>query len=188
MGAWARARRVRSPQGLLRAAVGAALFAGALVPGLARAEPGPRVWMGPALALDPAFAAGSAGADWFFSTHAAIGLCAAATLSGAGDRTAVEGGYGFLSAVGRLRAALTGPLAAELMAGGGLARIRFGSPGAHTELAPDLLVGAALAFPLPHHLELALELTTHVTFSTSTAARNLAHTSEILTLALRWGG
>jgi hypothetical protein len=172
---------------LMRAAVGAALLAAGLAPGLAQAAPGPRLWLGPTLALDPAFAAGTAGADWFFSARAAVGLCAAATLPGAGDRTAVESGYQFLSAVARARAALSGSLATELLAGAGLARIRFGSPGAHTELAPDLLLGAALSFPLPRHFELALELATHITFSASATTRNPAHTSELLTLAVRWG-
>jgi hypothetical protein len=170
----------------MRAVLGAAVLA-ALACRPATAAPGPRLWLGPALALDPAFAAGAAGADWFFSDRSALGLCGAATFSGAGDRTAAESGYSFLSAVARLRAALPGPLAAELLAGAGLARIRFGSPGAHSELAPDLVLGAALAFPLPGRLELALELATHVTFSANAAARNPAHTSDLLTVALRWG-
>jgi hypothetical protein len=168
---------------LLRAA---ALLTVALAPGPAAAEPGPRLWLGPALALDPAFAAGAAGVDWFITERAAAGLCAAATWPGAGDRTASESGYQFLSAVARARAPLAAPLTAELFAGGGLARIRFGRPGAHTELAPDLVLGAALGLPLPRHLELALELATHITFSASAAARNPAHTSEVVTLALRW--
>jgi hypothetical protein len=165
----------------MRAALcGACLLA--LTPG---ALAGPRPWLGPALALDPAFAAGAAGVDWFLSPAAAVGLCAAATLPGAGDETATESGYGFLSAVARLRAP-AGPVAAELLAGGGLARVRFGSPGAHTELAPDLVLGAALALPLPHRLELAVELATHVTFGAPAAARNAAHTSELLVVAVRW--
>jgi hypothetical protein len=163
--------------------MGAVLLA-ALVHGDAQA--GARVWLGPALALDPAFAAATAGGDWFFSPTAALGLCASATIPGAGDRTATESGYAFLTALARLRAA-AGPLATELLAGGGLARIRFGSPGSHTEIAPDLVLGAALAFPLAHRLELAAELATHVTFGASAAARNPGHTSELLTLALRWG-
>jgi hypothetical protein len=157
----------------------------ALLPATAAAAPVPRVWLGPALALDPAFAAASVGADLFLTPSAAVGLIGAQTFAGAGDQTAVEAGYGFLSAVGRLR--LEGAVAVELLGGAGLARIRFGAPGAHTELAPDLVLGAALGFPLPRRLELAIELATHVTFGAAAAARNPAHTSELLTVAVRWG-
>jgi hypothetical protein len=154
----------------------------------AHAEPaaGPRVWAGPALALDPAFAAGSAGADWFLGAHGGMGLMASHTIA-TGDRLAAETGYGFLTAVGRLRAPVSEGLRAELLAGAGVARVRFGAPGAHTELAPDAVLGAALGWPLGHRLELALELAAHVTFSERSAARNLAHTSELLSLLLRWG-
>jgi hypothetical protein len=167
----------------MRRAVRAACLAAALAPGVASA--GPRPWLGPALALDPAFAAGAAGVDWFVTDAAAAGICAAATLPGAGDQTATERGYAFFSAVARLRAP-AGPVAVELLGGGGLARIRFGSPGAHTELAPDLVLGAALGIPVGHHLELAVELAAHVTLGATTAARNPAHTSELLVVALRW--
>jgi hypothetical protein len=161
---------------------GACLLAALAAPAAA----GPRPWLGPALALDPAFLAGAAGLDWFLSPAAAVGICGATTLPGAGDETATETGYAFLSALARLRAP-AGPLRAELLAGGGLARIRFGSPGAHTELAPDLVLGAALALPLPHRLELAVEVATHITFSAEAITRNPAHTSELLVMALRWG-
>jgi hypothetical protein len=167
-----------------RLALAAALVV-ALVP--ASADAGVRLSLGPALALDPAFAAAAAGVDWFLGDRGAVGLAAATTIPGAGDRTAVEAGYAFVSAVGRLRAAAGPRLAAELLAGGGLARIRFGAPGAHTEVAPDAVLGAALALPLPHRLELALEIDMHVTFSAAAAARNPAHTSEVLTVAVRWG-
>ena len=150
--------------------------------------PAPRVWLGPALALDPAFAAATIGADLFFTPSAAVGVSAAHTFAGAGDRTAVESGYGFLSLLGRLRPALDDDYSVELFAGAGLGLVRFGTPGAHRELAPDVTLGAALGLPLPHRLELALELGTHVTFSAAAAARNPAHTSELLTVALRWGG
>jgi hypothetical protein len=160
--------------------------AGLLIALAAPASAGPRPWLGPAVALDPAFGAGAAGLDWFFSPAAAVGLSAAATLPGAGDETATESGYAFLSALARWRLP-AGTLRAELLGGGGLARIRFGSPGAHTELAPDLVLGAALGIPLPHDLELAFELATHVTFSAEAITRNPAHTSELLVVALRWG-
>jgi hypothetical protein len=167
----------------MRAALcGACLLAALAAP----AAGGPRLWVGPALALDPAFAAAAAGLDWFFSPAAGVGVSAATTLPGAGDETATESGYTFLSALGRLRSPPAGTLRAELLGGAGLARIRFGSPGAHTELAPDLVLGAALALPIFARLELAAELATHVTFSGETIARNPAHTSEVLVVAVRW--
>jgi hypothetical protein len=154
----------------------------------AHADPtvGPRVWAGPAVALDPAFAAASAGADWFFTPAGGVGLLAAHTLA-TGDQLAAETGYGFLSAVGRLRAP-AGKLRIEALAGAGLGRVRFGAPGAHTQWAPDVVLGAALGLPVGHRLELALELATHVTFGERSAARNAAHTSELLSFLLRWGG
>jgi hypothetical protein len=155
-----------------------------LVAAEARAE-GPRVWAGPAAALDPAFLAASVGVDWFFTPAGGVGLVGAHTL-GVGDQLAAETGYGFLTAVARARAPV-GPLRAELVAGAGLGRVRFGAPGAHTELAPDLALGAALGIPLRHQLELALELAAHVTLGERSAARNAAHTSELLSLLLRWG-
>jgi hypothetical protein len=127
--------------------VSAALLVLALAPA-AGAAPGLRVWGGAALALDPAFAAAAAGTDWFFSDTTAIGICAAQTIAGAGDRSAAESGYGFVSLVGRLRLTAPRGLAAEILTGAGMARIRFGAPA---------------------------------------AARNPAHTSELLSVALRWG-
>jgi hypothetical protein len=169
----------------MRAALCGACLLAALAP-VARAAPRP--WLGPALTLDPAFAAGAAGLDWFFSPAAAVGVAVATTFPGAGDRTAAESGYTFLSALARWRLP-AGNLRAELVAGAGLARVGFGAPGAHTELAPDLLLGAALALPLslPRHLELAVELATHVTLGAETVTRNPAHSSEVLALAVRWG-
>lgn len=150
----------------------------------ARAE-GPRVWAGPAAAVDPAFLAASAGADWFFTPSGGVGVSAAHTL-GIGDQLAAETGYGFLTAVGRLRAPV-GRLRAELLGGAGLGRVRFGAPGAHTAMAPDVALGAALGLALPHRLELALELAAHFTFAERSAARNAAHTSELLSVLIRWG-
>jgi hypothetical protein len=160
----------------------------------ARAEG--RVWGGPALALDPAFAAGVLGADYFFGSGGVgvgpgqaaglgVGICAADTFAGAGDETAVERGYGFVSALARWRR--LGAATVELLGGAGLAQVRFGSPGAHTEWAPDVVLGAALGWPVAERVELAVELATHVTLSGAAAARNPAHTSELLTFAVRWG-
>jgi hypothetical protein len=166
---------------------------GAVCAGEATAAPpaaGLRLWLGPAVALDPIFAAGAAGVDWFLSPRAGLGLTVSGTVSGTGDRAAVEQGYAFADVVARLREAAAGgqSLHAELLAGAGLARTRFRSPGAHVEVAPDLLLGAALALALPSRLELALELAVHVTLGPETATRNRAHTSELLCAALRWGG
>jgi hypothetical protein len=158
-----------------------------VVPLQARAEPGPRVWAGPALALDPAFVAASGGADWFFTPSGGVGVAAAHTL-GVGDQLAAETGYGYLTALGRLRAPLGPRLRAELLGGAGVARVRFGAPGAHTEWAPDAALGAALGWSLGRRFELAVELEAHVTFSERSAARNSAHTSELLSWLLRWGG
>jgi hypothetical protein len=171
-----RPRRLRLTAALLMVALTSATAAAAGSPA--------RFWLGPALALDPAFVAAAGGADWFFSPELGAGVAIASTWPGAGDRTAVESGYRFASLLARLR--LQAPvLDVELSGGGGLAEIRFGSPGLHTELAPDLAVGAAVGWPLSAHLALAVELTTHVTFGAATAARNPAHTSELLVVALR---
>jgi hypothetical protein len=156
----------------------------------ARAErpgTGPRPWVGPALALDPAFAAVNGGLDWFLSPRAALGVALAQTLPGTGDEGASESSYAFASLVGRLRAPLGERWRAELLGGLGLARIRFGSPGAHTELAPDLALGGALGWVLGGRWEVAAELAAHVTLGERWAARNPAHTSEIVALVVRWG-
>jgi hypothetical protein len=152
----------------------------------ARAQ-GPRVWAGPAVAVDPAFLAASGGADWFFGPTGGVGLVAAHTL-GLGDELAAETGYGFVDAVARLRAPVGVRLRAEVLAGAGVGRVRFGSPGAHTEWAPDLALGAALGVNVGHGLEAAVELATHVTLGDRSAARNAAHTSALVSLVLRWGG
>jgi hypothetical protein len=167
----------------------AAAIAGLLLvmTGAARAE-GPRLWAGPAVAIDPAFAALAGGADWFLGPRGAAGVAFAHTLTGAGDQLAAETGYGFVDLVGRLRAPLGERLRAELLGGAGAARVRFGAPGAHTEWAPDLLLGAAMGMPLGHRFELALELGTHVTLGERAAARNAAHASALVALAVRWGG
>ena len=165
----------------MRALVGLAL----LIALPARAE-GPRVWAGPAVAVDPAFLAASGGADWFFGSGG-VGVMASHTL-GVGDQLAAETGYGFLTAVGRLRAPLGERLRAEVLAGAGVGRVRFGAPGAHTELAPDVALGAALGMSLGHRLEAAVEAATHLTFGERSAARNAAHASALVSLVLRWGG
>jgi hypothetical protein len=167
----------------MRAALFAILL---LLTGEARAD-GPRLWAGPAVALDPVYAAAAAGADWFVSSHGALGVSLAQTVGG-GDQLAVESGYGFADAIGRLRGTVSQRLSVEALAGAGIARVRFGSPGAHTELAPELTLGAALGLALAARWELAIELGTHVTFGARSAARNTAHTSELLVVALRWGG
>jgi hypothetical protein len=146
---------------------------------------GPRLWLGPALALDPAFAAGALGGDWFFSRHGGVGVTLAHTLGGAGDQLAAESGYGFADLVARLREG--DRLRLELLAGAGVARVRFGSPGAHTELAPDLVLGGALGWGLAGGWDLAVEVQSHITLGERAAARNAAHTSELLIIALRWG-
>jgi hypothetical protein len=153
----------------------------------ARAESGPRVWLGPALALDPAFAAGAGGADWFLSSRAAVGVTLAHTVGGAGDQLAAEAGYGFADVVARARAAAGTRARLELVAGAGVARVRFGAPGAHTEVAPDLVLGGALDWTLTDAWSLSLELQSHVTLGERAAARNAAHTSELVVVALRWG-
>jgi hypothetical protein len=147
----------------------------------------PRVHAGPALALDPAFAAITAGADWCFTPRFAAGLLYAQTIPNAGDQRAIETGALFVDAVARLRVAGGPRLRVELLGGGGLARVRYGSPGAHTELAPDVAIGAAIGVALAFGLELASEVTTHVTFGERTGTRNPAHTSELVALLLRWG-
>src|SRR5205814_806450 len=99
---------------------------------------------------------------------------------GGGDQFAAESGYGFANALARLRAP-AGPRARlEALAGAGIARVRLGSPGAHTDFAPDLVVGGAVGLALTARWELALELASHVTLGERSAARNSAHTSELL--------
>jgi hypothetical protein len=165
----------------------AALIASLLLISVEARADGLRLWGGPAVALDPVFAAGALGSDWFLSSHAGVGVSLAQTVGG-GDQLAVESGYGFADAVGRLRGAVTESVSVEALAGAGVARIRFGSPGAHTEVAPDVVLGGALGLALAARWTLGLELATHVTFGARSAARNTAHTSEVFVLALRWGG
>jgi hypothetical protein len=154
----------------------------------AHAEPAARIWLGPTLALDPAFAAAAGGADWFFSPRAGVGVTLAQTIGGAGDQLAAESGYGFANAVARVRAPAGDRLRLELLGGAGVARIRFGAPGAYTELAPDLVLGGALGWVITPGWELACELESHVTVGERSAARNAAHTSELVIVALRWAG
>ncbi len=163
----------------------------ALVVCPARADTAPthlRLAAGGAGALDPAFAAANLGADWFFSPAFAVGVQACHTLPSAGDQRAIEDGYGFFTALARLRPPTAGRLRAEVLGGAGVARIQFGRPGAHIEYAPDVAWGAGLAWPLTTHAELAVEFSNHVTFGARTGTRNTPHTSELLALVLRWGG
>jgi hypothetical protein len=148
---------------------------------------GPRLWLGPAAALDPAFLAMTGGADWFLHPGVAVGVSLAHTL-GVGDQLATETGYGYATALARLRGSLGPRSRAELLAGAGAARVHFGAPGIHTDWSPDLAGGAALGWSLPHRLELAVELTTHITLAQRAAGRNAAHTSELVSLVLRCGG
>jgi hypothetical protein len=75
----------------------------------------------------------------------------------------------------------------EGLAGAGLARTRFGSPGARTAFAPTASIGGALGLALPARLELALEVTTQIVFGPEEGSRNPAHTSEMVALVVRWG-
>lgn len=147
-----------------------------------------RMSLGPAVALDPAFAALSAGVDWFVAPACALGVLASQTIPKAGDQLALEDGYGFATALARYRPRAEGRMHLEMLVGAGLARTRLGTPGAHTEWAPDVAAGAALGLTLGGRWELAGELTAHVTIGDRTATRNVPHTSELLGVVLRWGG
>ena len=150
---------------------------------------GLRISAGAGLAVDPLFAAASVGVDWFVRPSLGVGVLAAHTVLSRMDPQALEDDFGFAGALLRFRPTGVAPgrLRAELLGGAGLARIRHRSPGAHTEWAPDLVAGAALGWALPARLELALEVTSHVTLGDRTSTRNPPHTSELCALVLRWG-
>ncbi len=151
-----------------------------------------RLTLGTGVALSPAFAAALAGADWFVCPTVAVGGMISHTLAGVGDQYAIEDGYGFATAMGRWRPRPTEPrpLALEVFGGVGLARIRFGRPGAHSEYAPDLVLGAAVDLPLATGFPVAFgfELTTHITFGQRTGTRNFPQASLLAAMVLRFFG
>jgi hypothetical protein len=156
----------------------------------ARAEElrtGPRVWAGGGIALDPTFAAVTAGADWFVRPSFGVGISGATTVGAAADHLTVETAYGHVGALARARAALCARLRLEGALGFAVGRTRFRSPGEHTEVAPAAVVGVAMGVALPARLELAVEATTHVDFTERTGTRNRVHTDDTFALVLRWG-
>ncbi len=177
-----------SPRAVAAAIAAVVIIAAAAAPAVARQmAPGARLWAGGGAALGPAFLAATAGADWFVRPWLAGGVSAASTLPGAGDARAVEDGYGFVDALVRLRPHAPGRLRAEIAAGAGLAWIRFGAPGAHRALAPDLVLGAALGLPFGARWEAAIEATTHIALGPRAAARNAGHVSALVSAVLRFG-
>lgn len=149
---------------------------------------GPRLSLGGGGAFGPAFATAGGSLDWLVRPSFGVGVAVASTLPGWGDRREVEDGYGFATLLARWRPAVSGRLRAELLGGGGLARIDFGTPGAHVEYAPDAALGAALGLALGARLELAVEALSHLTFGERVAGRVYPHPSKVVLLVLRVGG
>jgi hypothetical protein len=161
-----------------------------VVAGNARGEElraGPRVWGGGGIALDPAFAAVTAGADWFVRPSFGVGVSGATTVGSAADHMTLETAYGYLGALARARAALGGRLRLEGALGFAVGRTHLRPPGERTDVAPAAVVGAALGVALAARLEVALEETTHVDFTERSGTRNRVHTNDTLALVLRWG-
>jgi len=149
---------------------------------------GLRLGVGGGGAFGPSFVAAGGSLDWFVRPSFGVGVAVASTLPSLGDRLAVEDGYGFATLLARWRPATAGRLRAELIGGGGAARIDFGTPGSHLEYAPDAAFGAAVGMALGARLELAVEALTHLTFGERAAARAYPHQSGVVLLVLRVGG
>lgn len=175
----------------MRAASLAGAVAVLLAAGTARADgdqaPGFRISVGGGTALAPAFVAVTIGADIRLRRRLMIGVLGAGTVPQAGDRSAVEDQVGFASLLLRYRVEVGPRLRLELAAGGGGSLVRFGSPGAHTETAPDVAAGAAIGRALGQHGEIAIEAVTHATFGQRAATRDVPHVSAIVGLVLRLG-
>jgi hypothetical protein len=146
---------------------------------------GLRLSLGPALALDPAFVAAAGGLDWFFGPRGALGVVVAHTVPAAGDRRAAESSYGFATVTARLRAPAGPRLSVEVAGGAGVARTRFGTPGAHTRWDGDVMLGGGVGLRLGRRLEVAAELAMHAVLAGAAAGRNALHTSEVISLAVR---
>lgn len=144
-----------------------------------------RVFAGPGVSLDPAAMALTGGVDLFPGAHVGGGLGFATTFPDGREPGALERRQTFFGAVLRVRSQAGARLRLEGSAGGGLARVAYGSPGAHVEWAPDLAVGLQIALPLAARFELALAADAHATFGERTITRNHPHVTLLTALCVR---